>query len=404
MVFMVRERLVHAQEPNIYWIGAVGAEETRGNAIFRYAPGSSVVDTLVQASELSSDESRFFFYVTVDTLNGQVYWTDSGGTNADGVVELGAIMRMSLDGSNPDVFLSPIACGTGSPNDIEFDAAGETVYWGEGSDCSDVGLNALKLGQQDSGQDHGLPMSANYSVSAIEIDAPNNAIYWVNRDFFAVEPDGILRAPLTDTASDEYVVVGSVCDMAVVHGIAKMYWTTCGSGAIRRANLDGSGVEAVLESGAEVGKLAVDERAGKIYWTETAAGTIRRANLDGTEVEDVLSGLAVPGSIAVMSGSEIHTGNELDEAFPTGAGLVVRVYPNPVHAHANIEFTLAAPSHVTLELFDPLGRQVTALSSRVYPAGASSEEWDLAHLSGGVYFIRVTSEFGSKTVPLIVRR
>ncbi len=394
----------HAQD--IYWIGGAHVEDTRGNTIFRFALGGSVVDTLVQVRDVEPDSGlpRSFNSVTVDTLNRHIYWTDSGGTNPDGSIHIGAIMHASLDGADPDVLVSPVACGIGGPNDIEFDATGQTIYWGEGSDCPDVGLNALALGQPEVGQWYRLPMSANYAVSAIEVDASNEKLYWVNRDFFAVEPDGILRAPMADTESDEYIFVGSVCDIALAHGVAKIYWTPCGSGVLRRSNLDGSGAEDVLVSAAEINKLAVDGQAGKIYWTETAAGNIRRANLDGTGVENVLSGLTVPGSIALSSAGEVHTSIDPAYVLPDESGFEVNVYPNPVRDRATVEFAFTAISHATLTLYDVLGRQVVLSASRAYPAGQHSVEWDLIHLPGGVYFFHLTTEKKTQTIPLVVNR
>ena len=52
-------RSAHAQERYLYWIGAIHAEETRGNTIFRYALDTGVVDTLVQAKDLGPDELRY---------------------------------------------------------------------------------------------------------------------------------------------------------------------------------------------------------------------------------------------------------------------------------------------------------------------------------------------------------
>ncbi len=127
------DRPAHAQDQYIYWIGAVQAEETRSNAIFRYALDTGIVDTLVQAKDLGPEEKRYLYYVTVDTLHRQIYWTDSGGVFPDGVHYLGAIMRASLDGDNPEIFL-----GGGLPTSEPFRrfptprhprSLGVSLYW-----------------------------------------------------------------------------------------------------------------------------------------------------------------------------------------------------------------------------------------------------------------------------------
>ena len=395
----------HAQEQYLYWVGAIQPEETRGNTIFRYSLTSSVVDTLVQARVLSPDESRYFYYVTVDTLRGLIYWTDSGFRNSEGVFFIGAIMRASLDGDNLEVFLSPVACGIGGPNDIELDPVGETLYWSEVSDCPFVGLNSVSLESSNPTELQELPISRNYSVTAIEIDVPNNMIYWVNFDFptLTVEPPGILRAPLDDTVSDEYIVTANVCDIALAHTLSKIYWTPCNSGVIRRSNLDGTDAEDVIVSQADVSNLAVDGRGGKIYWTEATSGKIRRANLDGTEVEDLLSGLVVPSSIALFFRGEIDTAVEPEDVFPEKVELL-NIYPNPVRGSATIEFGLTESAHVTLEIYDLLGRRVEVLASRTYPPGQFRVEWNPTNQSNGVYFCKLATENGSKTIRLILQR
>lgn len=82
----------------------------------------------------------------------------------------------------------------------------------------------------------------------------------------------------------------------------KIYWTDMGHDKIRRANLDGSGIEELVTSGLQYpGVIAVDPSGGKMYWTDwvTATSRIQRANLDGTGVEDLVTGLVGPWGIAL---------------------------------------------------------------------------------------------------------
>ena len=76
----------------------------------------------MQAKDLEPEEKRYFYYVTVDTLHRHIYWTGSGGEFPNGDHYLSSIMRASLDGDNPELFLGGAACGGfGSPTDIELD-------------------------------------------------------------------------------------------------------------------------------------------------------------------------------------------------------------------------------------------------------------------------------------------
>ena len=85
------------------------------------------------------------------------------------------------------------------------------------------------------------------------------------------------------------VLVGSLVATSAPASAQKIYWHHWenGSGKIRRADLDGSNVENLIDLGSSgVGGIAVDQTGGKIYWTEEQL--IRRANLDGTGAETVL--------------------------------------------------------------------------------------------------------------------
>ena len=68
----------------------------------------------------------------------------------------------------------------------------------------------------------------------------------------------------------------------------KMYWTDHANGVIRRANLDGSEVELLVNTIHGSWGIALDLKNGKIYWTigNPTYDSIWRSNLDGSDVED----------------------------------------------------------------------------------------------------------------------
>ena len=394
-----------AQDQYLFWVGAVDSSALQGNAIFRLAVnGSSLADTLIVSSQLGPeyDDPRYLYYTTVDTLAGLIYWTDNGGSTEDSSgVYFGAIRSAGLDGSNPEIFLGSIVCGLGSLSDLAVDAAANVLYWGERSDCYDAALHRTDLTFPDPFQNR-LPISSGYVVESIELDLFHYMIYWVSIDFFDETP-GIVRAPINDTESDEYIVTGCVGDIALSHILSKIYWTPCDSNKILRANLDGSGAEEVLSGQGDIGNLAIDDKGRKIYWSETAEGTIRRATLDGTEVEDVLTGLLLPTSIALNFGRDPHVEVEDDAAIPEEPTLT-GVFPNPVRDEATIAFNVADPVHVTLEIFDQLGRKVEQIASALYLPGRHQVRWTPAGVADGMYFVRLTTAGRTETVAIAVVR
>ena len=83
----------------------------------------------------------------------------------------------------------------------------------------------------------------------------------------------------------------------------KIYWIDSSSESIRRANLDGSGKEELVEVDSPyAAEIAVDAVGGKMYWTTAGTEgteTIRRANLDGSGEQVVLTGILGVDSIAL---------------------------------------------------------------------------------------------------------
>ncbi len=91
------------------------------------------------------------------------------------------------------------------------------------------------------------------------------------------------------------------------------YWVQQYPLSIRRANLDGTGVEVVSTELMEAStkgfgqNVVVDIRGGKMYWVVDSF-TIRRANLDGSNAEDILTqagdALDTPYSLAIVYPSQ----------------------------------------------------------------------------------------------------
>ena len=66
-------------------------------------------------------------------------------------------------------------------------------------------------------------------------------------------------------------------------------------------------------------------------------------------------------------------------------------YPNPFNPTTTIEFSLPTAAHVTLKVFDILGREVATLADKLDPAGVNSVRFDASRLSSGVYYYRIAA-------------
>jgi hypothetical protein len=61
-------------------------------------------------------------------------------------------------------------------------------------------------------------------------------------------------------------------------------------------------------------------------------------------------------------------------------------YPNPFNFSTIIEFVLPREEHVTLSLYDILGRKIKDLVNGEVSAGAHAQRVALSNLSSGVYY------------------
>ncbi len=64
-------------------------------------------------------------------------------------------------------------------------------------------------------------------------------------------------------------------------------------------------------------------------------------------------------------------------------------YPNPFNPSTRIEFHLAAAGHVTLKIFDILGRELTTLVDREMIPGNHAITWNAKSYAAGIYFYKI---------------
>ena len=77
--------------------------------------------------------------------------------------------------------------------------------------------------------------------------------------------------------------------------------------------------------------------------------------------------------------------------MPTEFGLEQN-FPNPFNPTTTIAYALPTDAHVTLRVFDVLGRQVAELVNGSVSAGYHAVEFDASQLASGLYFYRISAD------------
>lgn len=84
-----------------------------------------------------------------------------------------------------------------------------------------------------------------------------------------------------------------------------------------------------------------------------------------------------------------RTGTGIDDEKPVDFELAT--YPNPFNPSTVLAFTLPGTSHVTVHVYDQVGRLVATLADRSFGTGSHSITWEARDAASGVYLFRITA-------------
>ncbi len=102
------------------------------------------------------------------------------------------------------------------------------------------------------------------------------------------------------------------------------------------------------------------------------------------------------GAITVSGSSA--TANVLSETDIPG---LETLYPNPLSDNLTIGFSVTEPSNITIDLLDITGMRVKQLTNKRYTAGRHVENFDLAYLKPGKYFVLYNSRYKRNVLSFI---
>jgi hypothetical protein len=129
-----------------------------------------------------------------------------------------------------------------------------------------------------------------------------------------------------------------------------------------------------------------------IGWTDY------RSDLSGQRGDIYVQRVSASGTLGGATGV-----NENDHSLPTTFTLEQN-YPNPFNPNTTISYQLPTQNHVTLKIFDVLGREVATLVKSVEQPGFKSVTFDASKLSSGMYFYRLQAGNYIDTKKLLLLR
>ena len=278
----------------------------------------------VTAADLDLDLGRRKIYFTVnyyhgDYTSGLVCRADFDGSNVEflgenfnsaatplaldweeGAIYLGTwdfIYRLDQDGSGSEDVLGPQTVG-----DIALDLVAGKLYW------TDPYGRVIRRSNADGSDVEDLLTELEEPPVEIAFDREGGKVYWsIVYDFGSSRQSygGLLRANLDGFGMERVLERAEVFGFTLdLHG-RKVYWTDA-RGTIQRADLDGSNVEDLIAPPARAPyAVALHAADGRIYWTDLLAGTVQRAGRDGSEHEVLVEGLDMPKGVC-LGGDRIY--------------------------------------------------------------------------------------------------
>ena len=153
--------------------------------------------------------------------------------------------------------------------------------------------------------------------------------------------------------------------------------------------------KAALQNGPK-GRIAVVLQKAGCPLTEEQKKQLRNKNPE-VPWKDRLNAVLTQQQLEVLKNrSRNESSEELQkpaqtEEQPKSFSTLKQNYPNPFNPSTTIEYYLAKPGTVKVEIFSPNGQLISTLVNGYKNAGTHSVVWDGSSYAGGVYLCRITS-------------
>jgi len=204
--------------------------------------------------------------------------------------------------------------------------------------------------------------------------------------------------------------------LAAVDSISPLNGTLVKGGVFRSMD---HGVSWVSKSNGltdpRVASITVDS-SGELYAGTWGGGVFHSTDDGSTWTAHGLSGLVVL-SMATSTAGYVYAatdsglfrslqptvGIEGDTRVPVSFALEQN-YPNPFNPTTTIRYNLPGRVHVSLKIYDVMGREIDVLVNGVKGAGRYTTDWNADNMSNGIYLIRLEAGDFSQTKKMVLMK
>lgn len=233
--------------------------------------------------------------IAVDRGPRKVYYS-SASTNQ--------LFRANLDGTGTEVLVD---APSGRAITIEIDATADRIYWLSG-------FTVWRAMRDGAGVETVISSDPDFvNITGLALDTLNGRLYLTDQSggqIWSANLDGSDLQPIIDTGINAPVEI----DVDPIGG--RVYFTQ-GNGFVRRANTDGANLETIYSGGSTCTGIVLDLNAGKVYFSDTGTDQLLRCNLDGSALE-VIADVADAFRFARVSVSLDCNANSVPDECETG--------------------------------------------------------------------------------------
>jgi hypothetical protein len=142
------------------------------------------------------------------------------------------------------------------------------------------------------------------------------------------------------------------------------------------------------------------QRAGN-FGVGSSPVSVRAADLDGDNDKDLAVANLFSNNVSILSNLDNPTVS-VERTTPPPRKLTIRSYPNPCRATATIKYDLPRSAHVTIDIYNILGRKVVTLLDENERAGSHQTTWNAENIARGVYFYKVQAGRYAQTKKIVL--